>query len=162
MGRISLMESCWAAAGHRPNVKNHHIRERCYLFGAVKPHNGNTSFLITPNCNKEWMGEFLKALAEQYHDEPILLMLDNAVWHKAKALKVPSNIELFFIPPYTPEMNPIESLWKIIRRMGFKNRAFDSLKKVEDHLEKVIKELNPNKVKSQTEYEWVKPILMEN
>lgn len=56
------------------------------------------------------MGEFLKTLAEQYHDEPILLVLDNAVWHKAKSLKVPSNIELFFIPPYTPEMNPIESL----------------------------------------------------
>lgn len=151
-----------AAAEHRPNVKAHYIRERRYLFGAVEPHNGDTSFLITPNCNKEWMGEFLKTLAEQYHDEPILLVLDNAVWHKAKSLKVPSNIELFFIPSYTPEMNPIESLWKMIRRLGFKNRAFNSLKKVEDHLETVVRGLDPNAVKSQTEYKWVGSILTAN
>ncbi|MBD5150546.1 MAG: hypothetical protein HDT18_09350 [Oscillibacter sp.] len=50
--------------------------------------------------------------------------------HKSKALVIPDNIRLFFIPPYTPEMNPIEQIWKEIRKLGFKNEVFASLDKV--------------------------------
>ena len=46
--------------------------------------------------------------------------------HKSSTLEIPSNIELAFIPPYTPEMNPIEQVWKEIRKRGFKNKSFQS------------------------------------
>ena len=52
--------------------------------------------------------------------------MDNAIWHKSSTLKIPGNIELTFIPPYTPEMNPIEQVWKEIRKRGFKNKSFQS------------------------------------
>ena len=56
----------------------------------------------------------------------ILLVMDNAIWHKSSTLEIPSNIELAFIPPYIPEMNPIEQVWKEIRKRGFKNKSFQS------------------------------------
>ena len=55
------------------------------------------------------MNFFLEKLSEQYTDDYILLICDGAAWHKSTELIIPENIELFFIPPYTPEMNPIET-----------------------------------------------------
>ena len=65
------------------------------------------------------MNFFLEKLSEQYTDDYILLICDGAAWHKSTELIIPENIELFFIPPYTPEMNPIEQIWKEIRKRGF-------------------------------------------
>ena len=56
------------------------------------------------------MNFFLEKLSEQYTDDYILLICDGAAWHKSTELIIPENIELFFIPPYTPEMNPIEQI----------------------------------------------------
>ena len=53
------------------------------------------------------MNEFLRGLSEQFPDDYIVLVMDNAVWHKYKSLVIPHNIEFAFIPPYTPEMYPI-------------------------------------------------------
>ncbi len=55
--------------------------------------------------------------------------MDNAIWHKSSTLKIPTNIGFTFIPPYTPEMNPIEQVLKEIRKRGFKNKAFQTLVK---------------------------------
>ena len=67
--------------------------------------------------------------------------MDNAIWHKSSTLEIPSNIELAFIPPYIPEMNPIEQVWKEIRKRGFKNKAFQTLEAVIDKLQEVIQGL---------------------
>ena len=80
------------------------------------------------------MNFFLEKLSEQYTDDYILLICDGAAWHKSTELIIPENIELFFIPPYTPEMNPIEQIWKEIRKRGFQNEVFDSLEAVIDRL----------------------------
>ncbi len=50
------------------------------------------------------MNEFLQRLSQQYKDDYIILIVDNAVWHKSKTLEIPENIELMFIPPYTSEI----------------------------------------------------------
>lgn len=69
------------------------------------------------------MNIFLKELSKQYPEDIILLCCDGAAWHKAGSLCVPDNIELFFIPPYTPEMNPIEQIWKELRKMVRRNQV---------------------------------------
>ncbi len=56
------------------------------------------------------MNIFLDQLSKQYEQEEILLICDGAAWHKSISLNVPANIHLFYIPPYTPEMNPIEQI----------------------------------------------------
>ena len=95
---------------------------------------GTGFFLIMPYCNTVCMNIFLDELSKQYPDDIILLCCDGAAWHKAGSLHVPENIELFFIPPYTPEMNPIEQIWKELRKMGFRNEIFATLDKVVDRL----------------------------
>ena len=65
------------------------------------------------------------------------------------------NIELIFIPPYTPEMNPIEQIWKEIRKRGFKNEVFKSLQKVVDRLCDTICSLSNETIKSITGRDWI-------
>jgi transposase len=84
-----------------------------------------------------------------------LLATDNAAWHKAKALIIPDNIQLFFLPPRTPELNPIEQIWKEIRKRGFKNDIFQTLEEVVDRLCDTICSLSKETVKSITGREWI-------
>ena len=159
-GRISKTRACWAPKKQRPSVPCHHIREYRYAYGAVDPHHGDNFFLITPTCNGNWTERFLEELSKKYPDDLILLIMDNAAWHKAKALKIPENIELAFIPPYTPEMNPIEQIWAEMRKRGFGNRVFKSLEAVIDQLCLTINELSNEDVKSITGRKWIKEMLI--
>ena len=70
-------------------------------------------------------------------------------------LHIPENIELFYIPPYTPEMNPIEQIWKEPRITGFRNEVFASLEKVVDRLCDTICTLTSDTIKSITRRSWI-------
>ena len=154
-GRINKPKRCWCPKGQRPSVPCHHIREYRYAFGAVEPLSGESFFLTMPNCDTECTNIFLEKLSEQYPDDIILLVCDGAAWHKSKALRCPENIQLLSIPPYTPEMNPIEQIWKQIRSMGFRNEVFDSLSAVMDRLCETICLLTTDMVKSITGRQWI-------
>ncbi len=108
-----------------------------------------------PYCNTDCMNFFLARLSEQYPEDMILLCCDGAAWHKAASINCPSNICLFFIPPYTPEMNPIEQIWKEIRKMGFRNEVFATLDKVMDRLCETIRNLCPSTIHSITARSWI-------
>lgn len=154
-GRISKLGSCWAPKGVRPSVASHHIREYRYCYGSVDAHTGESFFLIAGRCNSDWMNEFLQQLSNAYPDDYIILVMDNAVWHKSQALTIPENIEFTFIPPYTPEMNPIEQVWAEIRKRGFKNNIFKSLEAVIDNLQEVIRKLTASSLKSIVRRKWL-------
>lgn len=108
-----------------------------------------------PYCNTDCMNVFLQELSKKYENDVVLLCCDGAAWHKSQTLKVPENIELFFIPPYTPEMNPIEQIWKELRKMGFKNEVFATLERVVDRLCDTICELTNDLVNSITARTWI-------
>ncbi len=154
-GRINKPKYCWCEKGVRPVVPCHHIREYRYAYGSVDPLTGDSFFLILPQCNTECTNVFLKELSKEFQDNVILLCCDGAAWHKSKDLVVPDNIVLFFIPPYTPEMNPIEQIWKEIRKRGFKNQVFSTLEKVVDRLCDVICSLSPTVIHSITGRDWI-------
>lgn len=154
-GRINTPKDCWCPKGQRPSVPCDRIREYTYAYGAVDPVSGDNFFLVLPACDTYCMNVFLKKLSEEYPDDMILLCCDNAGWHKSKKLIVPENIELFRIPPYTPEMNPIEQIWKELRQVGFRNEIFSSLEKVVDRLCTTIKNLTNDTVKSITGRQWI-------
>ncbi|WP_449459576.1 transposase, partial [Streptococcus suis] len=82
-----------------------------------------------------------RQISKAYPNDYIILVMDNAIWHKSQALEIPDNIEFAFIPPYTPEMNPIEQVWAEIRKRGFKNKIFRTLNEVIDKLQEVIQSL---------------------
>ena len=154
-GRINKPKYCWCQRGSRPSVPCHHIREYRYAYGAVEPLTGESYFLILPYCNTVCMNVFLEELSKQYLEDMILLCCDGAAWHKSKSLQVPENIELFYIPPYTPEMNPIEQIWKELRKMGFRNEIFATLEKVVDRLCETICRLSAALIRSITGRNWI-------
>ena len=155
-GRINKPKYCWCRKGYRPNVPCHHIREYRYAYGAVEPMTGDSFFLIMPYCNTVCMNIFLQKLSQKYPDDEILLVCDGAAWHKANALVIPANIHLAFIPPATPEMNPIEQIWKELRKIGFRNEVFHSLADVVDRLCETIRKLTKHTIQSITAREWIR------
>lgn len=133
----------------------HHIREYRYVYGAVEPLTGESCFVVMPYCNTESMNMFLEELSNTFPRDKIILVCDGAAWHKSGSLRIPENIELVFIPPYTPEMNPIEQIWKEIRKRGFKNEVFQTLQKVVDRLCDTICSLSNETIKSITGRDWI-------
>ena len=101
------------------------------------------------------MNLFLNELSKTFSEDYIILVCDGAAWHKSKALIVPDNIELIFLPPATPEMNPIEQIWKEIRKRGFRDEIFKTLEKVIERLCETIRSLPPDIIKSITAREWI-------
>ncbi len=71
--------------------------------------------------------------------------MDKAGWHTTKQLEVPNNIILWFLPPYSPELNPVELIWRELRSKYFNNRTFKSMNEVEDHLEYALINFAKNK-----------------
>jgi putative transposase len=155
-GRITNIKSCWCKKGVRPTVSSLKFREYVYAYGAVDPINGDSAFTVAGGCNTAWTNEFLKVLSNRFSDDYILLCADCAPWHKSKELEIPDNIELFFIPPRTPEMNPIEQIWEEMKEKHFDNHFFSTLKKVTDKLCEVMLNLTNETVKSITHRLWLK------
>ena len=149
-GRINKPKYCWCYPGLRPTVPCHHIREYRYAYGAVEPLTGDHFFLVLPYSNTECMNLFLEELSKANPNDIILLVCDGAAWHTTNALSIPENIKLIFLPPATPEMNPIEQIWKEIRKLGFRNEIFQTLEKVVDRLCDTICSLSNELVKSIT------------
>ena len=154
-GRINKPSVCWAPKGVRPIVACAHIREFRYAYGAVDPINGDKFFLIAPNCDTDCMNIFLRELSAEFPKDYILLPLDNATWHKSKKLIIPDNIRLFYLPPRTPELNPIEQIWKEIRKRGFKNKLFATLDKVVQRLCVTCNSLSASCIKSISGRDWI-------
>ena len=154
-GRINKPKYCWCMKGVRPHVPCHHIREYRYVYGAVEPVTGDSFFLIMPYCTTDCMEVFLQKLSDEYPKDEILLVCDGASWHRANDLVIPDNIHIVFIPPGTPEMNPIEQIWKEIRKMGFRNEVFDSLASVVDRLCATIVNLAATTIQHITARKWI-------
>ena len=154
-GRINKPKYCWCFPGLRPTVPCHHIREYRYAYGAIEPLTGESCFLVLPYSNTACMNVFLRELSAKYPNDRIILVCDGAAWHRANNLEIPDNIRLIFLPPATPEMNPIEQIWTEIRKLGFKNETFQTLDKVIDRLCDTLCNLSTDIIKSITGRKWI-------
>jgi hypothetical protein len=138
-------------------VKAQHIRQYTYVYSAIEPKTGESVSLIMPYADTACMNVFLEELSGRYADDELVLVLDGASWHRSGGLVVPSNIRLVCLPPYSPELNPVEQLWKGLRSRFFGNAYFESLKAVEDHLVTALRwvESNTSWVKSFAYYPYI-------
>jgi transposase len=93
------------------------------------------------------MNIFLAELSKNFSEELILIM-DGAGWHKSKALVVPGKIQIVLLPPYCPELNPVEKLWKYVKDNTIKNKVFEVLSDLEDEVCQFLFELEIDVVKS--------------
>src|SRR5215203_2062405 len=106
----------WWLRGRRPPGRCDRRFEWAYIFAAVEPATGANVALILPEATTATMSLFLAEFAAELpEDVHAVLVLDGAGWHGARALAVPPNITLLPLPPYSPELNPVERIWLYLR-----------------------------------------------
>ena len=160
-GRMSDPRACWAPAPKRPMVSLALIREFRYEYAAVSPWNGDLDYMTLEKMNTENMSRFLKQVSETHEQDFTVMVLDGAPSHKGKELEVPGNIALVFLPSYSPELNPTEQIWNVLRRDYFANRVFDSLGAATLQAERGLANMASNReaLKSLTNWSWIGAIL---
>lgn len=161
-GRISDSRRCWAPLPSRPLVGQQVVREYIYGFTAVSPQDGKMSCLILPWVDAETMSIFLEHTAQTFPNDFCLMILDGAGWHHATDLRLPSNMALLYLPPYSPELNPVEHLWSYLRTNTIGNTTFKSLDQVQSTLADGMRQLlqQPELVASITNFSWLNTIYL--
>lgn len=161
-GRINDTRRCWAPLPIRPVVGQQVVREYLYSLVAVSPPDGQFTSLTLPWVDAQTMSIFLAHTAQQFAGEYCLMFLDGAGWHQAHDLRVPENLKLIFLPPYSPELNPAEHVWDYLRENHFGNDALTSLDEVAHRLAHGLQTLaaQPLLVQSLTLFDWIKTIIL--
>lgn len=131
-GRISKPQTCWAPHGVRPVVAQQIVRQSVYAFAAVAPAQGQLVSLILPTVNTDMMNVFLAHVATTFPEYFVVMQLDGARWHNSGTVVVPANIRLLVQPPYSPELNPVERIWKHLRKHALRNTYAKTLDEVID------------------------------
>lgn len=155
---MNNLTSCWVPEKSRAIIGQQIVREYTYAYSAVCPETGESFSLILPYADTYCMQLFVDALSEEYSKYKIILAMDQASWHTGDKLLKWSNIVPLFIPPRSPELNPVENFWHHIKQNeGFNNHVFTSMEEVTNRLEKALHKMyhNKNKVKSITNYKWL-------
>ncbi len=148
----------WAPCGQRPIAPVRRRYQWLYVYGFVRPRTGQTWWALLPTVSAE---AFSLALREFARDEGIgrlrraVLVLDQAGWHTAKHLTVPEGIHLAFLPPYSPELQPAERLWRLVDA-PVANRSFADLDDLEGVLAERCRALERqrSRLKPLTHYHW--------
>jgi transposase len=156
-GRRSDPRRCWAPAGRRPEVAVPRVPEYESACAAVSPHDGVRDPLVRPTGNAEALSVFLAAVAQRHPHELILRLLDGAGWHRAKRCQVPANLRLIPLPPWSPQLNPVEHLWDEVREKWFHKRVFASLSAVDEQLVRALRtlETDSQQVASLAGFPWL-------
>jgi len=141
----------------RPIASKQIIREYTYAYGVVFPEDGDFDGFILPTMDTPAMNIFLKEISKRHPEDYILMVVDGAACHRGGELKIPDNIELLQLPPYSPVLNPVENLWDEMREKWFGSVVFKSMDAVEDRLITALLdfESDPKKMKSISGWDWI-------
>lgn len=134
VGQQGTLTYVWAAKGSRPRAPRDQRYEWAYLFGAVCPAHGTAAALVLPSVNVRAMNLHLAEISRQVAaDHHAVVILDGAGWHQpGDKLIVPANISLLHLPPYCPELNPVENIWQYLRQNCLSHRVFQSYAAIVD------------------------------
>lgn len=125
MGQQGTLTRVWAEKGSRPRLIRQQQYEYAYIFGAVCPSSGESVGLVLPSSNSEAMNLHLKAISDRVlNNKHAVVIMDNAGWHHAGKLHKFDNITLMYLPPYSPELNPQEQVWRQMRELYLANRCY--------------------------------------
>lgn len=141
----------WALKGTRPTAWRQTQYEYLYVFGAACPQTGQTVGLLAPYLNTDTVNAFFRQFEKEVNpDVHVFMIWDQAGFHMSKKVKVPKNVTIVPLPPYSPQLNPIEKLWQYLRQHYWSNRVYEGY----DHLRVTANDawhkvcLNPVKIKS--------------
>lgn len=133
LGQKGTLTSVWADTGSRPTAPKQGGFKSLHILTAVCPQTGRAEGLISERLNagivQTFLDQFATTLPAGTH---VALIWDNAGYHLAKTLRVPRSITVVPLPPYSPELNPVENLWHYLRSHHWSNRTYKDLDAVED------------------------------
>jgi hypothetical protein len=151
----------WWRRGRRPPGRRDQRFESAYIFAAVEPGTGAEVALVLPEATAVTMNLFLaefgRRLPEGVH---AALVLDGAGWHGAKAPDVPANVTLVHLPPYSPQLNPVERVWLFLRERSLSLRVFKGYRAIVDACCAAWSRLaaEPGRIRSLCDQPWIKKV----
>ena len=158
LGLKPIARRVWAPRGTRPTAYGRARYEWLYVYGFAHPADGRSMMYLLPAANTDWMSRALEEFAgwaDPAGCKLLVLLVDGAGWHTAKRLAVPPNVVLHRLPPSTPELQPAEPLWPLLRE-AVANRGFADLEALEGRLCERCRWLinNPAAVKGAVGFGW--------
>jgi hypothetical protein len=158
LGLKPIARRVWTLKGCRPTSNGRHKFASLYVFGYAHPASGRNRTTILPKANTEAMTESLSDFArwaDPKGEKVLVVILDRAGWHIAKKLTVPPNTVLFHMPASTPELQPAEPLWPLVRE-SLANKTFASLAALQEPLARRCEWLadHPEIVKGAVGFHW--------
>jgi transposase len=129
-----------------------------YIYAAIEPGTDNAFALVLPDANGAGMQAFLEAFAETIaENEHVALVLDGAGWHSGKALRVPQSITLVPLPPYSPELNPVERVWLYLKERLLSMRLLNDSTAIDTAASRAWRRLcrQTGRLTSLTSYPWI-------
>jgi hypothetical protein len=162
LGQKGSVRRVWAARGRRPRAPRGMGFRWTDLVGAVGPGRGAAAGLVLPVATAEAMALHLAEISTQVAPGGHAVVgLDGAGYHQAEALagRVPANLSLLPLPPYSPELNPMELVWQDLRRRDLANRVFADLGEVVEACCQAWNRLvaDTGRLVSLTDFAWARP-----
>ncbi len=116
-GLLPITRRCWTLKGLRPHKAHQTRYEWSYCYGALDIVEGKTVFVQAPTVNLDWTEAFLEQIKLQYPEHEHVVVWDGAGFHPLDSSheKIPQGIHIITLPPYSPDLNPIEKLWDCIQ-----------------------------------------------
>ena len=149
----------WFTRGERPPGSCDQRYTWTHLFAAVRPATGDSFALVLPQVSTAAMTEFLARFAATLAaDEHAVVVLDRAGWHRARKLVVPSDITLVWLPPYSPQLNPVERVWLFLRERHLSQRLLNSYDAIVEALCRAWNALTKARLRSLTSYQYLEQV----
>ena len=146
----------WGERGSRPLAVRQTEYKWSYVFGSVCPATGESVTLTAPTVNTHLMNVHLRHVSEHLGNQRhAVLIMDGAGWHTSNDLVVPDNITTLLLPPYSPELNPVERLWLWLRQHTLSNRILPADEALDELLGEAMLELTPERIQSLTRVSWL-------
>ncbi len=148
-GLMTHLGKCLTVKGVKPVVSYQHKFQTTYLYGNYSPINGDSFVWEIDGVTTTIFESYLRHFSECNPKEYKIVIIDNAGFHSTKNMKVPDNIFLLNIPPYSPELNPCEQVWQYIKSR-YKNKRFETMESLKTWLHKTVNKMSESTIKSIT------------
>ncbi|MCR6850417.1 IS630 family transposase [Bacillus sp. IBL03825] len=143
------VHATWLAKGKQKKIAVLGTRISTSLFGTIDASSGKFLCTKADTCNAETFQQFLNYVLKEYKNKHVVLVLDNARYHYAKRLKsfLRENnrcLNLLFLPPYSPNLNMIERVWKVMKENVLANCYHETMDHLMDSIYQFTESINKN------------------
>jgi transposase len=148
-GQKTIATRIWSRKGVKIKYINQNGFLNSWIYGAVNPINGKSHSLILPTLNAVNMQIFIDSFSKKIpKNKHIVMILDGSRAHKNGILHTNKNLTLYFLPPYSPELNPIEILWLFIKKKYLSFKLYNNIEEIDEKGSWAWNKITPEMIKS--------------